>query len=133
MFQAELDLENECKKEETEKVLNELQNDLDALPGMKCQAPFKHAWCDEPVYHNALVFKVEKADNVQNAEDISVCVMFTNPTEMDMKPCPYFLEGSCRFSNDKCRFSHGSVVALNSLKEYKYAVFISFNEGDFGV
>jgi hypothetical protein len=45
--------------------------------------------------------------------------MFTNPTQQDMLPCPYYLEGECRFSDQQCRFSHGELVDLLSLKEYK--------------
>jgi len=48
-----------------------------------------------------------------------VRVMFTNPTQQDMLPCPYYLEGECRFSDQQCRFSHGELVDLLSLKEYK--------------
>lgn len=46
--------------------------------------------------------------------------MFTNPTELKMVPCSYYLEGECRFDDTKCRFSHGAIVHLSDLKEYKY-------------
>lgn len=124
--QAELALDEDNNDTAQEKdngdiknALNDLQSDLETLPGMKCQAPFIHPWSDHPVYHNALVFKVEESEEVGSAEDINVRVMFTNPTHVDMKPCPYFLEGECRFTKEKCRFSHGQVVPLVSLKEYK--------------
>lgn len=35
-----------------------------------------------------------------------------------MLPCPYFLETECKFSEDKCRYSHGEVVLFSSLQEY---------------
>jgi len=45
--------------------------------------------------------------------------MFTNPMQKDMLPCPYYLEGNCRFSDEQCHFSHGELVDLASLKEYR--------------
>lgn len=51
--------------------------------------------------------------------------MFTNPIYQDMLPCPYFLDSECKFTEDKCRFSHGEIVSLASLQEY--------NEPDFSL
>jgi hypothetical protein len=36
-----------------------------------------------------------------------------------MLPCPYYLEGDCRFSDEQCHFCHGKLVDLASLKEYR--------------
>lgn len=84
---------------------------------MKCQAPHKHTWGDI-TYHNALVCAVIKTEN-HSFNDIQVRVLFTNPTHQEMLPCPYFLEDSnCKFSDDKCRYSHGEIVSFSSLKEY---------------
>lgn len=93
------------------------QEDLKSLEGMKCQAPHKHSW-GGVTYHNALVCGVIKTEN-QSFNDIQVRIFFTNPTHREMLPCPYFLEDSnCKFSDEKCRFSHGEIVAFSSLKEY---------------
>ncbi|KAJ8917177.1 hypothetical protein NQ315_012669 [Exocentrus adspersus] len=35
-----------------------------------------------------------------------------------MLPCPYYYESDCKFSEEKCRFSHGEVVPYTSLQEY---------------
>lgn len=44
--------------------------------------------------------------------------MFINPTHQEMLPCPYLLDTDCKFSEDKCRFSHGETVLFSSLKDY---------------
>ena len=46
-----------------------------------------------------------------------------------MLPCPFFLDGRCRFSESSCKFSHGEVVSLNSLREYEEPDFSSLAEG----
>lgn len=38
--------------------------------------------------------------------------------ERAMKPCPYYLTGTCRFL-DSCRYSHGEVVAISELREFE--------------
>lgn len=35
-----------------------------------------------------------------------------------MLPCPYYYKSDCKFSDDKCRFSHGEIVLYSSLQEY---------------
>lgn len=35
-----------------------------------------------------------------------------------MLPCPYFYDSDCKFSDDKCRFSHGETVLYSSLQDY---------------
>ena len=49
------------------------QEDLDALQGMKCQAPYKHEWGDIS-YHNALVCAVEPTSGVHSMDQIQVLV-----------------------------------------------------------
>jgi len=49
------------------------QDDLDALQGMKCQAPYKHEWGDVS-YHNALVCAVEPTSSVHSMNQIQVLV-----------------------------------------------------------
>lgn len=44
--------------------------------------------------------------------------MYTNPTHQEMIPCPYFLDGNCKFDEEKCKFSHGEIVLLSDLREY---------------
>nr|CAD7197923.1 unnamed protein product [Timema douglasi] len=97
-----------------------LQSDseLEALQGSKCQAPHSNQYGDM-CYHNALVYCIEPSDDITSMDQIQLRVMFTNPTQPDMLPCPYYLEGECRFSQEKCRYSHGELVFFSSLKEYR--------------
>lgn len=36
-----------------------------------------------------------------------------------MKPCPFFLEGKCRFDEQSCKFSHGHVVPFSELRPFQ--------------
>lgn len=36
-----------------------------------------------------------------------------------MKPCPFFLEGKCRFEADDCSYSHGHLVAQGDILPYR--------------
>ncbi|XP_066999121.2 zinc finger CCCH-type with G patch domain-containing protein [Anabrus simplex] len=108
--------------------LSDIQADLAALQGMKCQAPHSHQW-EHTTYHNALIFSVEPIENISSMDQIQVRVMFTNPTLQEMLPCPYFLEGECRFTDEKCRFSHGELVHLSALREYKEPDFSGVQPG----
>ncbi|KAJ1529230.1 hypothetical protein ONE63_006033 [Megalurothrips usitatus] len=122
LFKAELEAAEKPNAKEDESSpekggLPDIGAELEALQGMKCQAPFSHGWGTS--YHNALVFHVEPADNITDMDQIKVRVMFTNPTDTKMVPCSYYLEGDCRFDDKKCRFSHGELVQFSNLQEYK--------------
>ncbi|KAL0274083.1 UNVERIFIED_CONTAM: hypothetical protein PYX00_006599 [Menopon gallinae] len=139
LFQAELAvIDSDKNDEERESVqlddtkvmdLDGLHSDLKSMEGMKCQAPYKYAWTEDVTYHNALIFCIEDLDTVTNSDDIQVRVMFTNPTHKEMLPCPYYLDGECKFSDEKCRFSHGEKVFLNSLRDYRDPDFGILTEG----
>ena len=49
---------------------------------------------------------------------IQVRVLFTHPCFNSMKPCSYFLEGRCKFSETTCKYSHGHVVFFDQLKPF---------------
>ncbi|XP_069676866.1 zinc finger CCCH-type with G patch domain-containing protein isoform X2 [Periplaneta americana] len=129
LLKAELE-ECDSGRQETTKDCNsvDIKEDLDALQGMKCQAPHGHQW-GEISYHNALICSVEPTDDICSMDQIQIRVMFTNPTHQNMMPCPYYLEGECRFSDDHCRYSHGELVHLSSLKEYKEPDFSAVRPG----
>ncbi|KAK7869320.1 hypothetical protein R5R35_012883 [Gryllus longicercus] len=116
LFKAEL--ENDSQIETNVQKLESIEDDLKSLNGMKCQAPHKHQW-GETCYHNALVCGAEPTSDISTMEEIQVRVMFINPTHREMLPCPYFLDGECRFSDEKCHYSHGELVCLSALKEYR--------------
>lgn len=50
---------------------------------------------------------------------VQVRVLFTHPTYKAMKPCPFFLDGKCKFDSSTCKFSHGHVVLFSELLTYQ--------------
>ncbi|KAF5273034.1 hypothetical protein FQR65_LT04776 [Abscondita terminalis] len=116
LFMAEMEKEGATHSQietENEKMI---EDELKSLEGMKCKAPHKHNWGDS-MYHNAIICSVLPA-NHQSYEDIKVKVMFINPTHQEMLPCPYLMDGNCKFEDEKCKYSHGEVVSFSSLQEY---------------
>ncbi|KAG7208275.1 hypothetical protein KM043_014518 [Ampulex compressa] len=109
---------------------NDIEDELKQLEGMKCRAPHGSSWGGTG-YHNAMICSICKGDDVEikNMQDIRVRVFFINPTHKEMLPCPYFLDGKCKFSDEVCRFSHGELVTLSSLQEYKEPNFESIKMG----
>lgn len=83
------------------------------LSGAKVNAPYHSAW-GTLEYHNAMVVGTEEAG------DGAACVrvLYLYPTHKSLKPCPFFLEGKCRFK-DNCRFSHGQVVSVDELRPFQ--------------
>lgn len=77
------------------------QEELINLIGKKCSAPYSHAW-GATTYHNALVCATDDV-NERGGEDVKVKVLFTNPMEKNMVPCPFYLDGECKFEAKKCR------------------------------
>lgn len=106
-----------------------IDEDLKSLEGMKCRAPYKNDWGDV-TYHNALVCTVIPSEQIDYNE-IKVKVMYTNPTHNKLLPCHYFLESECKFSEDKCRFSHGEIVAFADLQEYLEPNYEDLSVGSF--
>lgn len=79
------------------------QSEVDTIIGKKCSAPYTFAW-GERSYHNALVCGLETDINqINSMADIKVIVLFTNPIHRNMVPCPFYLDGNCRFEFNKCR------------------------------
>ena len=83
--------------------------DLGQLEGMKCKAPFRsRASLGSVSMHNAIIFQTEPgAEGAGSLDQVLVRVVFSHPTSTGMVPCPYYLEGKCRFSDGDCKFSHG--------------------------
>lgn len=125
LFKLELEeLDNQNSSQDdadgqtTETVLPNIEEELATLKGSKCQAPYKQKWGDVS-YHNALVMSVDTSGSPTEMEHIKVRVLFVNPTEREMMPCPYSLEGSCKYSDDQCHYSHGELVPFSDLREYR--------------
>lgn len=134
LFKAELegspsDLKNDENEMKTD-AANDIEEELEALEGMKCRAPYGTSWGGIG-YHNAMVWSVHREENesITSLNDIKVRVVFMNPTHKEMLPCPYFLEGDCKFSEEQCHFSHGEIVPLSSLQEYREPDFSSIKMG----
>lgn len=89
-----------------------------ALEGMKCQVPFQYEWGGLG-YHNAIILSAEA-----EAGSVSVQVVFMHPTSKRMQPCPYFLEGECKYPDDKCHYSHGYLAKLDTIKDYMYVLLL---------
>ncbi|XP_014295690.1 zinc finger CCCH-type with G patch domain-containing protein [Microplitis demolitor] len=125
MFKAELEEEetktkDENEQEESSSNSNSIEDELKTLEGMKCRAPHGSSWGGTG-YHNAMVSSIlrHNQDNITSINDIMVKVLFINPIHKEMLPCSYFLNGSCKFSDDKCHYSHGEIVPFSSLQEYR--------------
>ncbi|XP_065749110.1 zinc finger CCCH-type with G patch domain-containing protein isoform X1 [Phocoena phocoena] len=83
------------------------------LSGRKVNAPYYSAW-GTLEYHNAMIVGTEETDDGAPG----VRVLYLYPTHKSLKPCPFFLEGKCRFQ-ESCRFSHGQVVSVDELRPFQ--------------
>lgn len=88
---------NEVEGEGIEDCEEEEEEEEDALSGTKVRAPYRTAW-GTLEYHNAMVVGAEPPEG----EEAQVRVFYIYPTQKSMKPCPFYLEGKCRFL-DSCR------------------------------
>lgn len=84
-----------------------------AWSGRKVNAPFHSSW-GTLEYHNAMIVGTEAAED----GSAGVRVLYLYPTHKSLKPCPFFLEGKCRFK-ENCRFSHGQVVSVDELRPFQ--------------
>ncbi|XP_047543415.1 zinc finger CCCH-type with G patch domain-containing protein isoform X2 [Vanessa atalanta] len=96
---------------------SDIEDELSSLLGMKCAVYHTHTWGGKPSLHNAMVSSVVPRQDDDQFNDLQVKVLFTHPTHAEMLPCPFYLNGDCKFSDDQCRYSHGAVVKLSDLKE----------------
>uniref|UniRef100_A0A1I8PVE0 Zinc finger CCCH-type with G patch domain-containing protein n=1 Tax=Stomoxys calcitrans TaxID=35570 RepID=A0A1I8PVE0_STOCA len=110
---------SEVKEIDQKDELRRLKDKCERMVGEKCSAPYMHSW-GAITYHNALICSMEDEAVVADDGNIDVKfrVLFTNPTHKEMLPCPFFLDGSCRFDSENCHFSHGEMVSAGSLREY---------------
>lgn len=96
---------------QNEENVNRLRKELVNIVGTKCSAPHTHAW-GATAHHNALVCAADNVDEV-GADNVKVKVLFTNPTHKNMIPCPFYLDGDCKFDAEKCRWVNISEHASN--------------------
>lgn len=111
-------VDNAAASEEINEAHSELYKVLSSMEGKKCRAPFVRQW-GERGYHNALIFSTDlEEQDIEDLNNVQVKVMFCNPICDEMKPCPFFLDGHCKFDAEKCRFSHGYSVKYTDLEDY---------------
>ncbi|XP_037667200.1 zinc finger CCCH-type with G patch domain-containing protein [Choloepus didactylus] len=89
------------------------EDEEEELSGTKVNAPYYSPW-GTLEYHNAMIVGTEPAEGGSAA----VRVLYLYPTHKALKPCPFFLEGKCRFK-ENCRFSHGQVVSVDELRPFQ--------------
>lgn len=145
LFKAQLEAEGEERNSENQKSIENdskfdndsspqadedcgIQNELDSLIGKKCRAPYSNKY-NAVEYHNALIVGIEIPEAISDLNHIKVRVLFTNPTERDMVPCPYFLDDKCNFGEDRCNFSHGYLASFGDLQEYQEPDFSNLKVG----
>ncbi|KAL0895803.1 hypothetical protein ABMA27_011839 [Loxostege sticticalis] len=107
----------ECSKDLANSKKDDIEDELATLLGMKCAVYHTHKWGGQPTLHNAMVSEVIPRQNDDQFADLQVRVLFTHPTHAEMLPCPFYLDGDCRFEDEQCRYSHGAVVPLSHLKD----------------
>ncbi|KAG8567143.1 hypothetical protein GDO81_013516 [Engystomops pustulosus] len=110
--QEKIDTINE-EEDHTDEGEEEDDDDEEEISGMKIKAPYYSTW-GTLEYHNAMIVGSEQMED----GDAGVRVLYLYPTHKAMKPCPYFLDGKCRF-NENCRFSHGQVVSVSELQVFE--------------
>ena len=102
---------------------NDISMIEDNLTGTKVRAPFESKVRGGATLHNAIITEAFYSDE-------TVRVVYLNPVELPMVPCPFFLEGKCKFSNEKCRYSHGEIVSQKDLQfDYKMPDYQLLKEG----
>lgn len=101
--------------EEPQKVLSD--KEVNDLIGKKCQAPHTHSW-GSVSYHNAFISNLDESETEASGK-IMVLILFLHPINKSMIPCPFYLDGNCKYESADCRFSHGELMALKDLKDYK--------------
>ena len=105
-------------------VKDDLQSEVKKKVGSKCLAPFFSRLNQTTSYHNAVIY----SDDIELQSDC-VLVIFSHPIEIAMVPCPFFLDGRCRFTDEKCKYSHGENCRIAELKEFVAPSYQGLSEG----
>uniref|UniRef100_W6NFI5 Zinc finger CCCH-type with G patch domain-containing protein n=1 Tax=Haemonchus contortus TaxID=6289 RepID=W6NFI5_HAECO len=87
---------------------------FDDFIGMRCMAPYPSANLHVS-HHAAVILEVLPPDPING---LQARVLYSHPMVNGMRPCSHFLAGTCRF-DEKCKFSHGEIVPMAELNEYK--------------
>jgi len=97
-----------------------LMESLNELNGKECRAPFAHQ-NGSIDYHNAIIMTNDSINDCSHLDvnDTKVKVFFTYPMSNSMLSCPYYMSGKCKYSDTKCKFSHGYYVSLANIKSFQ--------------
>ncbi|KHJ91865.1 g-patch domain protein [Oesophagostomum dentatum] len=101
-------------------------DDFDDFIGMRCLAPYSRA--SLPISHHAAIILEVLPPQSSSDDSLKAKVLYSHPMLNGMRPCSHFLAGTCRFE-EKCKFSHGEVVSMSDLNEYKDPDFSSLSVG----
>lgn len=106
--------------------------ELEALVGMKCMAPHQESW-GQIGYYSAMISGALSLENEVGEDNkpsdlsaILVRVIFLQPVVKSQLLCPFYKEDRCKFSDELCKYSHGEVVPLAQLRDYKYVTTHNF-------
>ncbi|XP_020668095.3 zinc finger CCCH-type with G patch domain-containing protein [Pogona vitticeps] len=105
--------DREAGEEEELEGEEEEEEEEEEASGMKVKAPYYSTW-GTLEYHNAMIVGSESLEDGRHG----VRVLYLYPTHKSLKPCPFFLDGKCRFQ-ENCRFSHGQVVPVEELRPFE--------------
>ncbi|PIK35609.1 putative zinc finger CCCH-type with G patch domain-containing protein [Apostichopus japonicus] len=83
--------------EDGDKIDLDLQEEV---AGTKCSLMYSQEWGAKE-RHNAIILELEPKK--KQSDEICVRVLFCNPTHQSMRPCPFFLDGKCKFDAETCR------------------------------
>ncbi|CAO1401698.1 unnamed protein product [Diamesa serratosioi] len=112
LFRREIENLEGNSSEEVKNNFDEI--DFEELINKKCSAQFGSNF-----YHNAFISSVDKEESIKQ-EKVMVKLVFTNPMYKKMCPCPYYLDSTCKFSDEDCRYSHfQELFDFNGLEEYR--------------
>nr|XP_054770024.1 zinc finger CCCH-type with G patch domain-containing protein-like [Lytechinus pictus] len=107
---------NDDENSDEEEGENQDMNEYEDISGTTCSILYKPDW-GAYQRHNAVVLSVEPSS--PSDDEIKLRVLFCNPTNASMKPCPYYFKGECRFSEEDCKFSHGYIVNASELQAFQ--------------
>ncbi|WKY04579.1 hypothetical protein Q1695_005522 [Nippostrongylus brasiliensis] len=105
----------------------QLDDEFDEFIGMRCMAPYPSANLHVS-HHTAVILEVLPIDADSVEKGLQARVLYSHPMVNGMRPCTHFLKGTCRFE-EKCKFSHGEIISMNELNEYKEPDFESLTIG----
>ena len=107
-----------------EELETSLEEDFSQLVGLRVSAPLSTL---PPIeWGNAVVVGVEQCAG--DFGDVMVRLAFSNPTRMGLVPCQHYLDGRC-FRGAQCRWSHGELVKLGSLRQWREPQYSSLKPG----